>query len=172
MKTLVLVRHAKSSWKNASLADRDRPLNRRGKRDAPEMGRRLADLVGTPDLIVSSPAARTLETARIIAEVVGYQVDGIREDERIYDAGPAEILDVMRGLDDEHERVFLFGHNPGLTDLVNELSEPSIYNVPTCGVVVLRLATERWADVSRTTVRRAAFATPKSGRVEHGSEGA
>ncbi len=166
LKTLVLVRHAKSSWKDASLADRDRPLNRRGKHDAPEMGRRLADLVGTPDLIVSSPASRAMATACIIADAVGYPVDGIREDERIYRAGPAEILDVIRSLEDEQDRVFLIGHNPGLTELVNELSEPAVENVPTCGVVVLRLATERWADVSRPTVRRAALITPKGGRVE------
>ena len=169
MKTLVLVRHAKSSWKDASLADRDRSLNKRGKRDAPRMGRRLADLVGTPDLIVSSPATRAMETARIIAEEVGYPVDGIREDERIYEAGPAGILDVVRGLEDEMDRVVLFGHNPGLTDLVNELTEPTVDNVPTCGVVELRLAAERWADVSRTTVRRAAFVTPKDGPVEGGT---
>ena len=161
MKTLVLVRHAKSSWKDDSLADRDRPLNRRGKRDAPRMGRRLADLAGTPDLIVTSPAARAMATARLVADAVGYPVDGIHEDERIYEAGPAEILEVIRGLDDECDRVYLLGHNPGFTDLVNALTEPSIDNVPTCGVVVLVVETERWADVSRTTVRRAAFATPK-----------
>ena len=170
LKTLVLVRHAKSSWKDDSLADRDRPLNGRGKRDAPRMGRRLADLAGTPDLIVSSPATRAMATARLVADAVGYPVDGIREDERIYEAGPAEILEAIRGLDDRHDRVFLIGHNPGFTDLVNALTKPSIDNVPTCGVVVLGVATERWADVSRTTVRRAAFATPKDGQVEGGDE--
>jgi phosphohistidine phosphatase len=163
VKTLVLVRHAKSSWKDDSLADHDRPLNRRGKRDAPEMGRRLADLVGTPHLIVSSPARRALATARIIAEATGYPVDGIREDERIYQAGPAEILDVIRGLEDERERVFLLGHNPGLTEVVNLLSEPAVDNVPTCGVVELRLATRRWSDISRASVRRESFITPKGG---------
>jgi phosphohistidine phosphatase len=166
MKTLVLVRHAKSSWKDASLADRDRPLNRRGKRDAPKMGDELADLVGAPDLIVSSPAARAIATARIVADVVGYPVDGIREDGRMYEASPAEILEVIRELDDERDRVFLFGHNPGLTDLVNELSEPAVDSVPTCGAVEFRLAAERWADLSRATVRRVAFVTPKGGRVE------
>ena len=164
MKTLLLVRHAKSSWKDDSLPDHDRPLNKRGKRDVPEMGRRLADLVGTPDLIVSSPARRALATARIIAEETGYPVDGIREDERIYQAGQAEILDVLRGLDDVQDRVFLIGHNPGLTDLVNQLSEPPVDNVPTCGVVELRLAAERWADIARETIRREAFITPKGGR--------
>ena len=166
MKTLVLVRHAKSSWKDASLADRDRPLNQRGKRDAPEMGDKLADLVGAPDLIVSSPAARAIATARIVADAVGYPSDGIREDERIYEASPGELLEVIRELDDERDRVFLFGHNPGLTDLVNELSEPAIDNVPTCGVVEFRLAADRWTDISRATVRRTAFLTPKGGRVE------
>jgi phosphohistidine phosphatase len=164
LKTLVLIRHAKSSWKDASLADRDRPLNKRGKRDAPEMGRRLAARGGAPDLIVSSPATRALATARVIAEAVGYPVDGIREDERIYMASPAELLEAIRGLDDGHERVFLFGHNPGLTELVNELSEPALDNVPTCGVVELRLAADRWADLSPDKVQRADFDTPKSGR--------
>ena len=166
VKTLVLVRHAKSSWKDAALADRDRPLNQRGKRDAPEMGNKLADLVGAPDLIVSSPAARAIATARIVADAVGYPVDGIREDERIYEASAAEILEVIRELDDERDRVFLFGHNPGLTDLVNALSEPAIDNLPTSGVVELGLAADRWAEISRATVRRAAFITPKGGRVE------
>ena len=164
MKILILVRHAKSSWKDASLADRDRPLNKRGKRDAPEMGRRLAARGAAPDLIVSSPAARALATARIIAEAVGYPVDAIREDERLYLASPAELLEAIRDLDDGYDRVFLFGHNPGLTELVNELSEPAVDNVPTCGLVELRLAAERWADVSADTVRRVSFDTPKSGR--------
>jgi phosphohistidine phosphatase len=161
LKTLVLVRHAKSSWKDESLPDRDRPLNRRGERDAPRMGRRLADLVGRVDLIVSSPATRATATARIVAEAMGYRADAIREDERIYEAGPAEILDVIRDIEPDFHRVLLFGHNPGLTQLVNELSEPHVDNVPTCGAVELRLAIERWADVSRTTARRAAFLTPK-----------
>lgn len=161
MKTLVLVRHAKSSWKDDSLADRDRPLNKRGKRDAPEMARRLADRVGRPDLILSSPARRALATAGVVAEAVGYPVEAIREDERIYLATPAGILEVIRGLEDGIDCVFLFGHNPGLTELVNALSEPAVDNVPTCGVVDLRLATVRWADIARANVRRVAFLTPK-----------
>lgn len=163
MKTLILVRHAKSSWKDPSLADRDRPLNKRGKRDAPEMGRRLAARGGAPDLIVSSPANRALATARIIAAAVGYTAEKIREDERLYLASPAGILEAIRDLEDGYERVFLFGHNPGLTELVNELSEPAVDNVPTCGVVELRLAADRWADLSRNTIQRAGIDTPKGG---------
>lgn len=161
MKTLVLVRHAKSSWKDASLADRDRPLNRRGQRDAPRMGRRLAGLIGRPDLIISSTAARALATSRLVAEAVGYPVKGILADERIYEAGSAEILDVVRGLKNKWDTVLLIGHNPGLTNLVNELSVPAIDNVPTCGAVEFQMAVERWADVSRESVRRASFTTPK-----------
>jgi phosphohistidine phosphatase len=169
LKTLVLIRHAKSSWKDASLTDRDRPLNGRGKRDAPEMGRRLAARDAPPDLIVSSPAARALATARIIAEAVGYPVDRIREDERIYMAGQADILEAIHDLDDEADRVFLFGHNPGLTDLVNMLSESPVENVPTCGVVEFRMTGERWADLSRETVQRAGFQTPKDEEPGEGS---
>lgn len=162
MKTLVLIRHAKSSWNDASLADRDRPLNPRGERDAPEMGRRLAATGDAPDLVVSSPAVRALTTARAIAEAVGYPVKKIGENERLYGAGRTQLLQEIRGLDDRFQRVFLFSHNPGLTDLVNALSEEArIDNVPTCGVVEFRVDADRWANVGPGTVQRIGFDYPK-----------
>ncbi len=161
MKTLFLVRHAKSSWKDHSLADRDRPLNKRGKRDAPEMGRRLAARGGAPDLIVSSPAVRALATARVVADAVVYPTREIVEDERLYMASADGLLDGIRGLDDRFDRVFLFGHNPGLTDLVNDLSEDEIENVPTCGVVEFRVEVERWKDLGSEAVERVDFDYPK-----------
>ena len=162
MKTLVVIRHAKSSWNDASLADRDRPLNQRGERDAPEMGRRLAARGGAPDLVVSSPAVRAFTTARAIAEAVGYPVKRIVENERLYGADGAELLDAIRGLDERFQRVFLFSHNPGLTDLVNALSEEArIDNVPTCGVVEFQVHADRWADVGPGTVQRIDFDYPK-----------
>jgi phosphohistidine phosphatase len=161
MKTLVVIRHAKSSWKDASLADRERPLNRRGKRDAPEMGRRLAGGKGAPDLMISSPAVRALMTARVIAEAVGYPVKRIVEDDRLYAADRTELLEVIRGLDDKFDSVFLFSHNPGLTDLVNALSDPAVDNVPTCGVIKFRIDADRWAEVSPKTVERIDFDYPK-----------
>jgi phosphohistidine phosphatase len=161
MKTFVLVRHAKSSWKNRELADRDRPLNPRGRREAPEMGRRLATRGATPDQIVTSPALRAATTASVFAEAVGYPEREIVEDERLYDAGWREILDVIRGVEDRFDRVFLFGHNPGLTDLVNELSDEPIRNMPTCGVMEFRIACESWSDVRRDTVMRVDFDYPK-----------
>jgi phosphohistidine phosphatase len=161
MKTLVLIRHAKSSWKDVSLADRNRPLNRRGKRDAPEMGRRLAARKGAPDLVVSSPVVRALTTAQVIAEAVGYPVKRIVEDERLYGANQAKLLDVIRGLDDRFDRVFLFSHNPGLTDLVNALSDQALDNVPTCGFVEFRVDADGWAKVGPNTVQRIDFDYPK-----------
>ena len=164
MRTLVLVRHAKSSWKDAELADRDRPLNPRGRRDAPEMGRRLAARGATPDRIVTSPAFRAATTASVIADAVGYPEREIIQDERLYGAGSEEILEVIRGIENRFDRVFLFGHNPGLTDLVNKLSEEPIPNVPTCGVVEFRIAGEAWRDVRRDTVMRVEFDYPKRSR--------
>ena len=161
MKTLVLVRHAKSSWKDPELADRDRPLNPRGRRDAPEMGRRLAARGEPPDRIVTSPALRAATTATVIAEAVGYPKREIVEDERLYGAGSEEILEVMRGVEDRLDRVFLIGHNPGLTDFVNELSDEPIRNVPTCGVVEFRIAGESWSDIRRDTAKRVDFDYPK-----------
>lgn len=164
MKTLVLVRHAKSSWKDPGLADRDRPLNPRGRRDAPKMGRRLAARGASPDLILTSPAVRAVTTARIIAEIVGYPEREIVEDERLYAADSGEILEVIRGVEDRFERVFLCGHNPGLTDLVNELSDEPIANVPTCGVVELQVVRGSWREARRDTVRQVEFDYPKKGR--------
>ena len=164
MRTLTLIRHAKSSWKDPSLSDRDRPLNKRGRRDAPEMGRRLAARSGAPDLLISSPAVRAWTTAVAIAEAVGYPVDAVQADERLYMASPSEILAVLRDLGGGLERIFLVAHNPGLTDLVNELSSPAVDNVPTCGVVELRVEAERWTDLGRESVRRELFDTPKKGR--------
>lgn len=160
MKTLVLIRHAKSSWKDPQLADRDRLLNPRGARDAPEMGRRLAR-GSSPDLILTSPAVRAATTAGVIAESVGYPRGEIVQDERLYGAAAREILEVIRGIEDRHERVFVFGHNPGLTDLVNALSQAPIPNLPTCGVVEFRIEAEVWGDVRRDAVIRTDFDYPK-----------
>lgn len=125
------------------------------------MGRRLAASGASPDLVLTSPAVRAATTAGVIAEAVGYPASGIVVDERLYGAGPGEILEVIRGIEDRHERVFLFGHNPGLTDLVNDLSETPIENVPTCGVVEFKVESGSWREVRPDTVRRVEFDYPK-----------
>ncbi len=163
MKELIIVRHAKSNWKDSSLDDRDRPLNKRGERDAPEMGARLARRKHRPDLIVSSPAVRALETARIIARKLGYPRKEIAVMDRLYGAGIVELLDVIRNADESVTTLMLFGHNPGLTELANHLGPRSIPNLPTCGVLHLGFNTDAWSTVGYARGDELLFDFPKSG---------
>jgi phosphohistidine phosphatase len=149
VKVLILVRHAKSSWKHAGLPDDLRPLNKRGKRDAPMMGERLARRGVEPELMISSPAVRAMATAKAFARELGYPVDDIRRDERLYEADAFDLLEVIEEFDDALCRVVLFGHNPGLTELVNDLS-CDVANLPTCGIVELHFDTGRWATIGES----------------------
>ncbi len=162
MKELIIVRHAKSSWKDPSLDDRERPLNKRGERDAPEMGTRLAQRKERPDLIVSSPAVRALETARIIARKLGYPRKDIVLKDRLYGAGIVELLDVIRDADDSLVTLMLFGHNPGLTELANHLGPRPIPNLPTCGVLHLGFDTDTWSAVGYARGDEVLFDFPKN----------
>ncbi len=162
MKELIIVRHAKSSWKDAGLADRERPLNKRGERDAPEMGARLARRKYRPDLIVSSPAVRALTTARIIAKTLGYPRKDIVVNDRLYGAGIVELLDVIRNTDESVATLMLFGHNPGLTELANHLGLRPIANLPTCGVLHLRFHPDTWFVVGHVLGGEVLFDFPKS----------
>ena len=161
MKTLTLIRHAKSSWKNMGLADYDRPLNKRGKRDAPMMGRRLAERGFDTGLMMTSPAARAVATAEAIAEEIEYPLTEIVANERLYGADQFELLEVIRGIDDSLDEVVLVGHNPGLTDLVDYLSAHPIGNVPTCGIVELVLDVDSWALIDRTRPTNVDFDYPR-----------
>ena len=133
MKTLFLIRHAKSSWDDTALPDKDRPLNDRGRRDAPKMGERLAKRDVKPSLILSSPAVRALRTAEIIAKKLDYRRKDIVVTERLYAAEADDLLDVIHQLGHKVERVMLFGHNPELTELAHRLSG-EITHMPTCVV--------------------------------------
>ncbi|MDH3757345.1 MAG: histidine phosphatase family protein, partial [Gammaproteobacteria bacterium] len=130
MKTLTLVRHAKSSWKDTSLADRDRPLNKRGKRDAPEMGRRIVAAGIRPSLIVSSPAVRAWTTAKVIANAIGYPREFLQRDNTLYLASVNGILDVIASQDVGFNNLMLVGHNPGFTDFANYLVPGLTNNLP------------------------------------------
>ncbi|HEX6954692.1 MAG TPA: histidine phosphatase family protein, partial [Agromyces sp.] len=122
MKTLVLVRHAKSAWGDPTLADHERPLNDRGRRDAPEMGRRLRERGTMPDAILSSTAVRARSTAEALAEALDVDGSGLRLDERLYGSSPETILDVVGELDDELTTAIVVAHDPGLSDLAYRLS--------------------------------------------------
>ncbi|MCP4400237.1 MAG: histidine phosphatase family protein [bacterium] len=147
MKRLYLVRHAKSSWKDYSLKDFERPLNKRGQRDAPVMGQRLATQNICPDLIVGSPAKRALTTAKIIAHEMKYPETKIVTNDAIYEAGPSNLLHMIQQLDDPAEQVMLVGHNPGFTMLAEELCSEEFDNIPTCGIVCIDFDAASWKKI-------------------------
>lgn len=162
MKFLTLLRHAKSSWKDLSLPDVDRPLNKRGKRNAPEMGGRFAQLYHGADIhIVSSPAKRAITTARLFAEAAGYQVDDIQVDDRIYQADTGELLEIVRELDDARDHVVMVGHNPAFTDFINSATKHFIENLPTAGLAVLQYPVDSWSEVENTQATLAELEIPR-----------
>ncbi len=147
MKRLLLCRHAKSSWKDISLHDIDRPLNKRGKRNAPVMGTLLRERGVVPDIILSSPACRARKTARQLAGKTGYPRKKIVIVDALYGASPDRMLKIIQKLDDSGETALLVGHNPETTMLANILGNLDISNVPTCGIVALDFAVQEWKDV-------------------------
>lgn len=161
-KQLLLVRHGKSDWGNSHLADFDRPLNSRGLRNAPEMATRLLHNDLVPNHIVSSPALRAITTARHFAQVWQKPVDQIQEETRIYEANVNALLKVVNGQDNKYSRVALFGHNPGLTDFADYLSNANIYNIPTCGIVLIEFPFDDWKLISHHTGILVQFDFPKS----------
>ncbi len=153
MRSLYLIRHAKSSWDHPGLRDFDRPLNSRGHRDAPQMALLLKNKGIRPNFIISSPAKRALTTAQYFAQTFGIAEENIAREEDIYEASTSDILRILRGLPDEAHTVFLFGHNPSLTDTVNHFSQEYISNIPTCGVAALVTDAEQWAELHQDNTR-------------------
>ncbi len=144
MKTLTLLRHAKSSWKDTTLADRDRPLNKRGERDAPRMGRRI-DVAGIrPSLIVSSPAVRAWRTATIVAKALDYPREFLQRERDLYLASLDELLDIVMQTEEGFNNLMVVGHNPGLTDFANFLQPGLTNNLPTAGVVTVTVDQDSW----------------------------
>ena len=144
MKTLTIVRHAKSSWDNSKLSDRERPLNKRGERDAPIMGKRLAEAGIRPSLIASSPAVRAWTTARVVAAQMSYPVEFLMRENSLYHASLNDLLDVIVEQDEGFQSLLIVGHNPGLTDLVNFLYPGLTNNLPTAGVVSVNIDQDHW----------------------------
>ncbi len=133
MKKLYIIRHAKSSWKDSMLDDFDRPLNKRGQKDAPFMGKQLAKRGVQADMIISSPAVRAKTTAQIIAKELHFTKPVVYE-ESIYEADVESLYQVLRSVDEKYNTVLLIGHNPGLNMLAEDLADFH-ENIPTCGVV-------------------------------------
>lgn len=162
MKILHLLRHAKSSWDEPGLSDRERPLNKRGRRDAPRMGAALARRLA-PMSIAVSPARRAQLTLDglcqgwpALAELAHYT------EEDLYTFSSDDLLEWIAAQEDHHRALFLIGHNPALTDLVNELDHRAgLVNLPTAGYVELRLSVERWRDTAPGVARLEASLFPK-----------
>ena len=144
MKTLTILRHAKSSWSHTDLADHDRPLNKRGERDAPDMASRIQQAGIRPSLILSSPAVRAWATAKEMAKQISYPIEFLQRDERLYHAGVERIIEVLSRQDVGFNSIMLVGHNPGLTDFANYLVPGLTDNIPTSGVARLSPTSPYW----------------------------
>lgn len=145
MKSLLILRHAKSSWGDPSLSDHDRPLNKRGKKDAPRMGELLREEDLLPDLIICSTARRARETAEIVAEASACEgeIQTIRD---LYAAGPEAYIEILSALTDDYQTVMVVGHNPGLEELLYELTG-ELQPLPTAALAQVRLPIQSWQEV-------------------------
>ncbi len=161
MKTLYLMRHAKSSWKDPSLADHQRPLNPRGEKAAPRMGKRLKKKGVELDVIFSSDAKRAMQTAAAMADVLGLPPNDIRPDPKLYNAEPDAIFKAVNQFDDQWENVMVVAHNPRITDLANRFYSEPIANIPTAGMVELRFDAPSWRKIDRNNLWFATVDFPK-----------
>ena len=149
MKSLLILRHAKSSWKHPELTDHDRPLNKRGKRDAPRMGEILRSEHLMPEAITSSTAARARATAEAVAKASGYN-GKIALNRSLYAAGPEAYLKVLHELSDHYKRVLVVGHNPGLEELL-EMFTGETQIMPTCTLAHVKFSIDSWIELDYKT---------------------
>ena len=144
MKTLLLVRHAKSSWDDPGLSDFERPLNERGKKDAPAMAERLYERGIKIDAFITSPARRARKTAEQFARRYKIEKDDMMLKTELYMAGDDAFHSVVEKLDDRYDCVAIFSHNPGITDFANMLTDARIDNIPTCGIFAVSIDAKKW----------------------------
>ena len=174
MKTLVLFRHAKSSWKYAELKEFDRPLRKRGRKAARLMGQVLSDMSFRPDIILSSPAERAATTASLVANELGYDEDRIVQVQELYLESVSHMLEQVQSINDGYDNAILVGHNPGLTDLANTLTGDSIESIPTAGAYAIRFDIASWKDAAAGKGTCAWFERPSDynskGRKKHGEK--
>jgi phosphohistidine phosphatase len=162
MKTLILVRHAKSSWDDAGMDDFDRPLNERGKKDAPEMAKRLLDKKVKIDLFISSPAKRALKTAKLFAEEFKEDKESIQLVESLYHASVTAFLETVSSLKDAGNSAIIFSHNPGITEFANTLTNVRIDDMPTCSIFAVQADADKWADFIKSEKSFLFFDYPKN----------
>ena len=163
MKTLLIVRHAKSDWTHIGQSDYDRTLSERGLRDAPAMALRLKERSFMPDLIVASTAARAAETARLLARGIEYDEERIQWEQDLYHAPAGLMRDILAQTPDTVNTLMLVAHNPGITDLANSFCGPLTDNVPTTGMAAFRLDLKHWADLYTAPATLFFYDYPKNG---------
>lgn len=161
MKTLYLLRHAKSSWDDPDLKDFERPLSERGLGDVPVMAARFKGRGAGPDCIISSPAVRAKTTAKLMAEGVGFPSDEIASNPELYFAGTGMFLKAASLVDDSCKSAMLVGHNPAITEFANAMTGADIENIPTCGLVEISLEIDDWSDVTLGSGTLVEFDYPK-----------
>jgi phosphohistidine phosphatase len=162
LKTLLIIRHAKSDQRFFG-NDFERPLNERGKADAPVMARRLLDKKINIDAFISSPAKRAKKTAELFCSTYSRLADEIIFVTPLYHA-PSEIFhEVIQHIDDSINTAAVFSHNPGITDFVNSLTNARIDNMPTCGIFAVKIPVSKWADFTATEKEFLFFDYPKNG---------
>lgn len=162
MKTLILVRHAKSSWDQPGVSDFDRSLNERGKKDAPEMAKRLKEKGIELDGIVSSPAKRAKKTANYFAEEFHFKKENIQLVDELYGATPSHFVKAVSEIDDEYKTVAVFSHNPGITEFASSLTNVHVDDMPTCAMFALQIDTDQWENFLKAEKKFLFFDYPKN----------
>ncbi|MFM2000122.1 MAG: phosphohistidine phosphatase [Bacteroidota bacterium] len=160
MKTIHIIRHAKSSWADEGMRDFDRPLNDRGERDAPAMAKRLQSRIGKVDLIVASPAKRTTLTSRFFCDAFNYSKENVKFIPTIYEAPLQALIEAVNNLPDSANEVLFIGHNYGVSHLVQYLTDENV-DMPTCAIASIQLDIEQWSWVTRLSGRLVEYDYPK-----------
>jgi phosphohistidine phosphatase len=162
MKRLALLRHAKSSWDNPGTSDFDRPLNKRGRHDAPRMGKLLAERGVSPTAIISSAAVRARTTAEAVGHELGFAAHEIQCTKALYLASANDMLKVLQQLAGDASEALLVGHNPGITSLANRIADARIDNLPTAACFYVEADVQSWAELLSLPGRLVFFASPKN----------
>jgi phosphohistidine phosphatase len=161
MKTLTLLRHAKSCWSDTSLNDFERPLNKRGKRDAPFIAKKLVEQDFSPQVILASPAKRARITTTFVAQELNFPLQKITWDKSIYVLGMDYLVKLIQKQHSEYEHILLVGHNFELTDFANFLCVKEVENIPTMGVYSMNMEIDSWSEVGNKCAELAFFEYPK-----------
>lgn len=161
MKKIYLIRHAKSSWKDETLDDFERPLNGRGKRDVAFMGKRLKIFDVMPDLIYTSPAKRALKTAKELAKELECDKKRIISADTLYEGSYESYLDLIHSADDKHASIFIIAHNPTITEVGERLSGAILSNIPTCAIVCISFDVQSFKEITEESGHILFFDYPK-----------